>query len=515
MAVRLADFYNRHYAKYLAIAVALQATLAIFICGSAWLLYRAQLLQGEMLIIVAGLAFMLIEIAVITLTLRLFGQPLRILSDAITHVSKQANDTPPPNVNSAAFERSGLKALVQTVYELSVASFQGPAGAGQGQGSDSNSTMFKEIISLLPCEVIILDKHSNVSFYQGSGGLTQLPNESMKLRLNFTPEDEFERWLETCRQSKVRDTMMWKHVPNAVLGSDEDRKIYDVIAHYEKTDSDSIETVITLIDRTVDYARGEDDIDFITLAAHELREPITIIRGYLDVLQNELASKLEGDQKELLARVQVSSERLNGYINNILNVSKYDRAHLKLHLREEKITDIINSIADDVALRASTQHRTLTYTVPGDLPTVAADASSFSEVIVNLIDNAIKYSKDGGEVVISSKVNGNFVELSVQDAGIGMPANVVSDLFNKFYRSHRSRQAVTGMGLGLYISKAIVESHGGKIWATSVEGQGSTFGVMLPIYATVAEKLKAGDNGNENIIESNNGWIKNHSMYRG
>lgn len=511
---RLADFYSRHYAKYLAIAVLLQLGIALLVCGGAWLLYQADILRGGTLILVAGAAFLVIESAVITLTLRLFGQPFKILADAVTSVSKQANATPPPNVNSAAYERSGLKSLVQTVYELSLTSFDGSLGA-QANASNPDHAILKDIISLMPCELIILNKEGGISFYHGTGGIAESPTEPMQLKLLFEPSDDFNRWLAECRKDKVRDTKIWKRIPNAILGSADERKIYDVIVHYEKSENSGVETVLLLLDRTAEYSRDEDDMDFIALAAHELRGPITVIRGYLDVLNQELAEKLEGDQKELFARVQVSAERLNGYVNNVLNVSKFDRAHLKLHLREETMAGMLRSIADDVALRASTQHRKLAFRIPTGLPTVAADSSSFSEVITNLIDNAIKYSSDGGEVILRAEIKGDFVEMTVQDFGIGMPSNVVSGLFTKFYRSHRSRQVVSGTGLGLYISKAIMESHGGKIWATSTEGQGSTFGVALPIYATVADKLAKGDNGNENIIESSHGWIKNHSMYRG
>jgi signal transduction histidine kinase len=138
-----------------------------------------------------------------------------------------------------------------------------------------------------------------------------------------------------------------------------------------------------------------------------------------------------------------------------------------------------------------------------------------SEVFGNLIDNAIKYSREGGAVNVSARVYGDFVEVSVQDNGIGMPENVVSQLFQKFYRSHRSRETVAGTGIGLYISKAIVESHGGTISVRSEDGKGSTFTVLLPIYATVADKLKAGDNSNEGMINEGKGWINNHSMFRG
>jgi signal transduction histidine kinase len=108
-----------------------------------------------------------------------------------------------------------------------------------------------------------------------------------------------------------------------------------------------------------------------------------------------------------------------------------------------------------------------------------------------------------------------FIEISVIDRGIGMPSSVLPNLFHKFYRSHRSRETVAGTGIGLYICKAIVSSHGGIITARSVENEGSTFSFTLPIYDTVAEKLRAGNNSNASLIEHGSGWIRNHSLYRG
>ena len=103
----------------------------------------------------------------------------------------------------------------------------------------------------------------------------------------------------------------------------------------------------------------------------------------------------------------------------------------------------------------------------------------------------------------------------MQDNGMGMPGNVVGNLFHKFYRSHRSRETVAGTGIGLYICKAIVESHGGTIGVTSVEGQGSTFSFTVPIYAAVASQLQANDFTNAGLISSGDGWIKNHAKYSG
>jgi two-component system phosphate regulon sensor histidine kinase PhoR/two-component system sensor histidine kinase VicK len=157
----------------------------------------------------------------------------------------------------------------------------------------------------------------------------------------------------------------------------------------------------------------------------------------------------------------------------------------------------------------------LNVTIPEGLPTIAADTASLGEVFGNLIDNAIKYSNEGGSINVSASSKGDTIEWTVEDHGIGMPSSVVSNLFQKFYRSHRSRETVAGTGIGLYISKAIVESHGGTISVRSEDGHGSTFIVTLPTYKMVADKIKQDNNGNEALISSNGSWIKNHNMYRG
>jgi signal transduction histidine kinase len=164
-------------------------------------------------------------------------------------------------------------------------------------------------------------------------------------------------------------------------------------------------------------------------------------------------------------------------------------------------------------LRAQSQRRLLSVELPNDLPTIAADRSSLSEVLSNLIDNALKYSNDGGSVSVNAVTEGNFIKVSVTDNGIGIPSSVIGNLFHKFYRSHRSRETVAGTGIGLYLCKAIVESHGGQIGVTSTEGQGSTFTFTVPIYASVKDKLQANDFTNAGLISSSEGWIKNHSKY--
>lgn len=500
MAVRLADYYATHVRLVIYFAAAV--LLAINVVLTIVLTQLGIDILGALLYIV--MPVVLLETFACMLVGKFALEPLEILTRAITHVSHQDNAVVPPPINEPRLVKSGLKDMAQTVYDLSLQDKTTPAASPAPlDGADA-----------LPCGIIGLNTAHEIVYANSRAPVVTNAQNQRFLKLRFEENDSLTTWLAAAAAEKLKDEHVWTHIADDSPDRPE-RRLYDVIAYYEKNAPDGIETRLVTVDKTGLYSDDEEAVDFISVAAHELRGPITVIRGYLDVLLAELAPMLQGDQKQLIDRLDVSASRLSGYINNILNVAKYDRSHLKLHLQEDSLYNIYATIADDLQLRASTQNRLLSFAIPTTLPTIAADRSSLTEVLANLVDNAIKYSHEGGHITVTATVDGAFVRCAVQDQGIGIPASVVGNLFSKFYRSHRSRSSVAGTGLGLYISRAIVESHGGKIGVTSREGEGSTFFFSLPIYSTVADKLAAGNNGNEGIIETSSGWIKNHSKIGG
>lgn len=318
-------------------------------------------------------------------------------------------------------------------------------------------------------------------------------------------------WLHEVRANKIQAMKQW---PFVLFENGKQATACDLIAYYSKDDSHGNDLVLLFVDKTEQYEHSERQMEFIALAAHELRGPITIMRGLVDILEDELGQKLSEDHKQLITRIIVSSRQLAGYVDNILGVSRIDKDGFDVKLREANWAQIVAQSTQDLAIRAKAHHRNLTITVPGDLPAVAVDPSAISHVINNLVDNAIKYSKEGGEIMLSANLKEDgVIETTVQDFGIGIPTNVVGNLFTRFYRSHRSKQAVNGTGLGLYLCKTIVEAHGGTIWVRSSEGSGTTFGFTLPTYAAVADQIKSGNN-EEGIVRGSHGWIKNHALYR-
>ncbi len=431
--------------------------------------------------------------------------PINDLLRAIAHVSGEPLAGSVPNPHDKKYVKSGLGTALQTIYSLdSAKSLTKPK-------SSTKSKLAAESVDRMHGSIIALDT-SRAIIYASKSSPLHTVDGILRPQLLFSANDSLDAWLNDCEASAVKAERRWQRIPDRPADL-EGQRIFDVYASYEK--GSSHETVLTLVDMTERYQNDEEDLNFIAFAAHELRGPITVIRGYLDVLQDELSDVLADDQKELFYRLSVSANRLSSYINNILNTSRYDRRHLSLTLSPDTVANIYASISDDMALRASSQHRMLSINIPNDLPQIAADRASLSEVISNLIDNAIKYSNEGGIVGVTAVQNGDFVDISVEDHGIGMSGSVVKNLFQKFYRSHRSRETVAGSGIGLYISKAIVESHGGTIGVRSVEGQGSVFTASIPTYASVAEKLATTEGSNQSLISQGKGWIKNHSMYRG
>lgn len=474
-------------------------------CLIAFLLVITGLIVDNivLLLVISGAAAALSAATATGIALAL-ALPFTHLLTAIAYKSGERLTGKIPNPHDQKYEQNGLGTAIQAVYDLDSTS------STVDNTEQNDPAPITSSLNRMHGGVIALDAARHVA-YASRSAPTYTVNGVLRPQLLFHDSDSLDLWLDECAEKSVRAEHQWLRIPNQPSDK-ENQRIFDVYASYEK--GAVHETVLTLIDMTERYAVDEEDLNFIAFAAHELRGPITVIRGYLDVLQEELGDVIADDQRELFRRLSVSASRLASYVNNILNTSSYDRRHLSVTLLPEDVATIYSSIADDMALRASAQQRLLSVAIPDNLPQIAADRGSLSEVIGNLIDNAIKYSNEGGTVSVTAATRGDVVDIIIEDHGIGMSGNVVKNLFQKFYRSHRSRETVAGSGIGLYISKAIVESHGGTISVRSTEGKGSTFIISIPTYASVADKLaERGDN--HDLISEGKGWIKNHAMYRG
>ena len=276
-----------------------------------------------------------------------------------------------------------------------------------------------------------------------------------------------------------------------------------VVSIIDLKDSE-VSAIITVHDLTKSRELDMMKLDFVAIAAHELRTPVTVIQGYLNLLENDSTSQLSIINIENLHKAIAGTNQLRDLINKLLNISRIDRGDMDMHF--EKL-DIVKLVADNVKQHettASTRGQTVTFNANNNENIfVPGDVSSLTEVLNNLIGNALKYTGDGDTVKVNLSVNNDTVRVEVSDNGPGIPSEHRSKLFTKFYRVERSLVAGNrGTGLGLYMSKIIINLHQGKIDIMPYDGHGSTFYFELPVFnyekhdkLLSKEKIKGGVHG--------------------
>ena len=274
-------------------------------------------------------------------------------------------------------------------------------------------------------------------------------------------------------------------------------------------DPNGINALITFHDVTASHELEEMKVDFVALAAHELRTPLTEVRGYLDILQHDLKHPTK-DQADLLLRATSSAEQLGGLLNNLLSVARIEHGEINHQPSELDYRAFLKDLSTSLTARAKLTGRQFELKVPLKLPKLTADPVTLREVIRNLMDNALTYTADGtGRVELSVTATADAMITTVTDNGVGIPADAISHLFTKFYRVSELTNAVRGTGLGLYICRQIIETHGGSINVTSKLGEGSVFTFRLPLHV-VASPDRTKDN--TTITRGAHGWIKNNSL---
>ncbi|MFH0891539.1 MAG: ATP-binding protein [Candidatus Falkowbacteria bacterium] len=226
--------------------------------------------------------------------------------------------------------------------------------------------------------------------------------------------------------------------------------------------------------------------EFISIAAHQLRTPLTVIKWITKSLMDGESGKINDEQKELLNKGYISNERMIELIDNLLKVSRMEDGKFDLKLTRVNLKKIIDEVMEDMSRIAKNKDVVLVLDEPEAWPDIVIDPSKITLVMENLLDNAVKYTPPGRKVEISVGRESEYLKITVRDEGIGIPEKDRDRLFSKFYRSPNAIRVETeGNGLGLYIAKKIIDGHKGKIDVDSSEGKGSVFTVYLPLTTQV------------------------------
>jgi signal transduction histidine kinase len=229
---------------------------------------------------------------------------------------------------------------------------------------------------------------------------------------------------------------------------------------------------------------GEEErmrADFISMLSHEIRTPLTSIRESVNLVADEVAGNINERQRRLLEIASEESERLTDLLNHLMQVVRMEAGILEVRPCPMDPAKIIADSVPRILPLAESKGVRLFVSMPEKLPQVMADPDHFPQVLLNLLGNAVKFSPQGAEVRIRLRTGkGNRLIFGISDMGIGIPEEEQAMVFDKYYRASGSKDQFDGMGLGLNISKNIVEAHGGAIWIQSRQGEGSTFFFSIP-----------------------------------
>lgn len=302
----------------------------------------------------------------------------------------------------------------------------------------------------------VIDKHSSI-FYTKEDVENGLPWDNLeKARLNGRYEDE--SW-----RIRKDGSKFWAHDVFTALFDDAGN-----LKGFSKVTRDRTEA------RELDERKDE----FISIASHELKTPLTTLKGYTQILENQF-KKFE-DEKALtyLNKMDEQIDRLNKLVGELLNVSRIQSGKLELQKERVDIDELVKEVAED--LQHSTDKHKIEFFGNSNKKLVI-DKHRFAQVLINLINNAIRYSPQAEKIVLKSELKGEEVVISVKDFGVGIPKEQQKHIFERFFQaSNLRKEGLGGLGLGLYISWEIVKAHGGKMWVKSRVNKGTTFYVSLP-----------------------------------
>lgn len=356
----------------------------------------------------------------------------------------------------------------------------------------ANNSRLSEAISSMSSGLIGVDKNSRIILFNHSAGMltglneTEVLGKELKEIIKVSDKNGEISQLIYCPTEYFSENPVIYSEKNLILTTLKNNKKATVELTTTKVKGNSLfnfNCIINLHDVTQAKELEDMKFDFVSMAAHELRTPLTSIKGYLSVYMQENRDKLSPDQKMLLDNINGSSERLTSLVENLLNVSRIERGGLTINMQQLDWLDLVKNIVNDHQSKAAEKQISLQLIPPPySIPQIRADKLRIGEVLSNLLTNAIKYTEPNGQIRVWVELNSKEIITHVSDNGHGIPEEMQPYLFNKFFRANNKLEYGTkGNGLGLYITKSMVELHHGKIWVKSEVGKGSTFSFSLPL----------------------------------
>lgn len=347
--------------------------------------------------------------------------------------------------------------------------------------TESERRRLDSILTHMTDGVIATDRHGNVTII----------NQTALDFLNKTGKEAIGKPITKLLKLKdisLQDLMSQQQETILTVneGSDDELILHATFSLIQRVTGFVSGAICVLHDVTEQQKNENEQKQFVSNVSHELRTPLTSLRAYIEAL-NEGAWKDPKIAPQFLDVTQKETERMIRMINDLLSLSRMDRGTAKMELEWINFNDFFNHILNrfDMMIKANKDKQTKKYTIKREFTSqdlwAEVDPDKMMQVIDNIMNNAIKYSPDGGVITARLWQANNKMIISISDQGLGIPRQDLTKIFDRFYRVDKARsRAQGGTGLGLAISKEIVEAHHGRIWADSAEGKGSTFYISLP-----------------------------------
>ncbi|MDD6407515.1 MAG: cell wall metabolism sensor histidine kinase WalK [Lactobacillus equicursoris] len=351
--------------------------------------------------------------------------------------------------------------------------------------SESERRRLDSVLSHMTDGVIATDRHGNVSI------INQMAQDFLNIKADDAINKPISQILGLGEEYTSQDLISSQSdMQVTVNGGTNDEMILHASFTLIKRVTGFVSGAVCVLHDVTEQIKNEDEQrQFVSNVSHELRTPLTSVRAYIEAL-NEGAWKDPEIAPQFLQVTQDETERMIRMVNDLLVLSRMDRGTTKLELEWVNFTDFVSHLLNRFDMivehdQGEAQSESKQYVIKRDLGNQALwieiDTDQMMRVIDNIMNNAIKYSPDGGTITVRLQQRQNQVLLSIADQGLGIPRKDLSKIFDRFYRADKARsRAQGGTGLGLAIAKEIVNAHGGKIWADSREGHGSTFYISLP-----------------------------------
>jgi len=281
----------------------------------------------------------------------------------------------------------------------------------------------------------------------------------------------------------VTDLQIMEIIADEVAIAVQNTLRFEEIAQFNVTLQKKIELATAELKKTNEKLKALDEAkdEFISMASHQLRTPLTSVKGYISMLLEGDAGKVDRQQKNFLNQAYLSSQRMVYLISDLLNVSRLKTGKFVIESKPTYLPDVVEGELSQLTVTAKSRGLEIVFDKPKEFPILNLDETKTRQVIMNFADNAIYYTPKGGRITVKLQATKDTVEFTVNDTGIGVPQSEQHHLFTKFYRAGNARKArPDGTGLGLFMAKKVVMAEGGAIIFKTVESKGSTFGFSFP-----------------------------------